>query len=121
MQNDVLGSVDPDVNLAIDADICNYYDIEAYNAKFVDPNQYSLLNQNIQSFHAKKDQFQAFMAAVNNCFHSIVLTETWNTENNLSLCKLEDYDAVHTYRTQPAPSRGGPGGGGHDISQIFHV
>ena len=111
MHNDFLGPVDPDVHLLTYTGNCKYYTVDAYVSKFVDPNQYSLLNQNIQSFHAKKDQLQAFLAAVDQSFHSIVLTETWNTPGNLSLCNLEGYDAVHTFRTHPAPLRGGPGGG----------
>ena len=111
MQDNFLESVDPDANLFINADTCKYYTVEEYNTMFVDPNQYSLLNLNIQSFHAKKDRLQAFMAAVNQSFHSIVLTETWNTLNNQSLCNLEGYDSVHSVRTQHAPLRGGPGGG----------
>ena len=111
MQNDILGPVDPDANLSIDADTCKYYTLDAYNSEFPDENQYSLLNLNIQSFHAKKDRLQALMGAVDQSFHSIVLTETWNTSNNLSLCYLEGYSSVHTYRNQPTPLRGGPGGG----------
>ena len=111
MQDEFFGHIDPEANLFISADTCKYYTVDDYTSSFSDPNQYSLLNQNMQSFHAKKDQFEAFMAAVNQSFHSIVLTETWNKSNNLTLCNLEGYDSVHTYRTLPCPSRGGPGGG----------
>ena len=48
---------------------------------------------------------------IDHKFHTIVVTETWNTPNNVNLCNLDNYSAVHTFR-KPSPSlRGGPGGG----------
>ena len=110
-RNPEFEDLDPDSNLLVSGDTCSYFTIDSYNSTFTNHNQYSLLNQNIQSFHAKKDHFEALLSSLNNSFHTILLTETWNTAINVSLCCLEGYDAVHTYRTQPTPHRGGVGGG----------
>ena len=59
---------------------------------------YEILNQNIQCFSAKNNILEAFLAAVNVPFHSIVLTETWNEDNSLETCKIDGFEAVHTHR-----------------------
>ena len=65
----------------------------------------------MQSFHAKKSKLEAFLSSLKHNFHSIVITETWNHVNNIDLCHLENFDAVHTFRANSLPSHGGIGGG----------
>ena len=103
--------LDPDFNMNI-ADRCCIYTVDEFNSKFKNyPSNYSLYNHNLQSFHAKFSGFQAFLDVIDHKFHTIVVTETWNTPNNVNLCNLDNYSAVHTFR-KPSPSlRGGPGGG----------
>ena len=102
--------LDPDENLSVNNN-CNYYTIDEYNAKHSDlVNSYSLYNQNVRSFHSKRSQIESFLDTVHLKFHAIVLTETWNSANNVDLCYLENYSGVHNFRDN-APHRGGPGGG----------
>ena len=106
-----LDAVDPDANLFLNASSCNYFTIANYNIEFPVSNQFSLLNQNVQSFNSKKPQLETLIASANHSFHAMVLTETWNSVDNFNLCNIEGYNVVHSYRISPAPSRGGIGGG----------
>ena len=107
----ILEAIDPDVNLFLNVDSCNYYTVANYINEFPKSNQFSILNQNVQSFHSKKPQLEALIAATNHSFHALVLSETWNSADNLNLCNIDGYNVVHSYRSTPAPSRGGIGGG----------
>ena len=103
--------LDPDLNLNI-ADRCCNYTIDQFNSKFKSHlKNYSLYNHNLQSFHSKLSSFQTFLESIDHKFHSIVVTETWNTPNNVNLCHLDNYTSVHTYRKPSSSHRGGPGGG----------
>ena len=103
-------NIDPTENLLI-SDDCNYYTIDEFNVTFENfTNDYLLLNQNIQSFHSKHSKLDSFLESIKPKFHSIVLTETWNSADNVSLCYLDNYTAVHNHR-ESNPRRGGPGGG----------
>ena len=57
------------------------------------------MNFNIRSFHANGDEF----GAVLNCFkikpQVLILTETWNTSDTISLCRFDGLEGVHTFRT----------------------
>ena len=76
-----------------------------------DVGNYLLLNQNIQSFNAKKSIFEVFLDSLRVPFSTIVLTETWNELKYIDLCKIDGYDGIHTYRDTPENHRGGVGGG----------
>ena len=55
-------SIDPDYNLSIDNNACRYFTIDGFNSNFGnDAEKYLLLNQNLQSFHAKKNIFEGFL------------------------------------------------------------
>ena len=112
---DQFNHIDPDGNLDAGSNRCNYYTIDQFNLSFSnDDGSYLLLNQNVQSFHAKQPLLEAFLESISLSFHSIVLTETWNQQKYLNLCMIENFSAVHTYRDLPdrtGSARGGPGGG----------
>ena len=110
--DDHFDNVDPDVNLNLNIDICKYFTICDYNSYLTsDVGNYLLLNQNIQSYNAKKAIFEVFLDSLHVPFSTIVLTETWNEPKYINLCKIENYDGVHTYRDPPPNHRGGAGGG----------
>ena len=101
-----LNNIDPDTNLNLNANACRYFTIEQFNLSFSsDTGKYFLLNQNVQSFNAKQAVFEAFIDSLNAPLHTIVLTETWNDSKSLQLCKIENFEAIHTYRN--TPHRGG--------------
>ena len=103
--------LDPDINLNINEN-CSTFTIDEFNLKFNQSSQnYSLYNHNLQSFHAKSANFVSYLEAIDHKFHSIVITETWNSPTNVNLCHLDNYSAVHTFRQPNQSQRGGPGGG----------
>ena len=110
--NEYLNVIDPDNNVETNVDSCKYFTVSEFNSfSGCDAGNYLLLNQNIQSFEAKKSMFEAFLGSIPCPFHTIVLTETWLEEKYLDLCKIDHFNAVHTYRTERRGQRGGIGGG----------
>ena len=111
--DDHFDHIDPDNNLDLNQDQCSYYTIDEFNSKFNNnTGTYLLLNQNMQSFHSKQPLLEAFLESISLPFHTIVLTETWNQVKYLNLCKIDNFNVVHTYRDLPDQNtRGGPGGG----------
>ena len=67
-------------------------------------NNFSLINYNIRSFHSNGAQFECLLQSLNPSNPLIVLTETWNNKDNVSLCKLDGFTDFHTFRSE---SRGG--------------
>ena len=105
-------NIDPDTNLDLNIDTCKYFTICDFNSYLSgDVGNYLLLNQNIQSFNAKKSIFEVFLDSLRVPFSTIVLTETWNELKYIDLCKIDGYDGIHTYRDTPENHRGGVGGG----------
>ena len=90
-------NVIPDVN-------CKYYSLTEFTSLGFDNNVFSLLNYNIRSFHANGPVFQSMLNSLEHDFKCVVLSETWNTENNLELCKMDQFNGFHTFRQN---SRGG--------------
>ena len=119
-----LTRIDPDVNLDLHIDSCRYVTINEFNSSFRDiKNNYMLLNQNMQSFYAKQAVFEAFLGSLSSPLNTIVLTETWNRDNNVQLCEIENFEAVHTFRNM-SQSQNGPIGGGVSIfsnSSIYGI
>ena len=114
--DDQFERIDPDRNLDINSNQCTYYTIDDFNSKFSnDTGKYLLLNQNIQSFKSKQPLLEAFLESITPSFHAIVLTETWNEKKFLNLCKLDDFNAVHTYREFPDRVAQGTVGGGVSV------
>ena len=90
---------------------CRDFSIEQYNSEFpYSIDNYSLFNQNMRSFHSNPHCLESFLEAINQKFHSIVLTETWNSIENVDLCFIQNYEGVHNFR-EILPSHGGIGGG----------
>ena len=114
--NDRLNNIDTDNNIELDVDACKYFTVSEFNSNFGDDaGHYFLLNQNIQSFNSKQAIFEAFLNSLSHMPNSIVLTETWNDSNNLSLCKIDSFDAVHTHRERPDNRNHGTIGGGVSV------
>ena len=108
--------IDPDSNFDLNLDRCKYFTIDEFNSNFSnDDGTYLLLNQNIQSFNAKKHLLEAFLEAISLPFHTIVLTETWNEKKYLNLCNIVNFSAVHTYRDRPEGNTRGAVGGGVSV------
>ena len=105
-------NLDPDDNLSLNRNVCQYLSIDSFNAlNLSDSVNFSILNQNSQSFHAKKSKLESFLMSLKHEFHSLIITETWNHENIIDLCHLDNFNAVHTFRQNSLPSHGGIGGG----------
>ena len=107
----ILEAIDPDVNLVLNEDYCSHITLSNLPNELLSRNWFLLLNQNVQSFHSKKPHLEALITAANHSFHALVLTETWNSAHNHNLCNIDGYNAVHSYRNTPIPTRGGIGGG----------
>ena len=92
--------VDPDENILnnLRRCNCNYLTVSEFCDLNLAQNNFSLLNYNIHSFHKNVDHFKSLLHSLNINFKCIVLTETWNTSNNVQLCQLPDYDSFHVFR-----------------------
>ena len=100
-------NIDPDVQLIVSGNTCARCTISEYRDKFSVSEvekKFKVLCYNLRSFHANIDDFECFLQATSP-FDFLVLSETWNNDTNLSLCKLDGYKDFHTYRTGNA--RGG--------------
>ena len=110
--NEFFDTIDPENQLNLNVEACKYYTIDQFNSSFdSDAGNYLILNQNLQSFNAKKTAFEGFLDSLSVQFHTIVLTETWNELKYLNLCKIDNFDAEHTFRNSAQRSSGGIGGG----------
>lgn len=105
-----LSNPDPDENFfngILPEEVCRYYTIQQY-CSLVQPNSVHktirILNHNVCSFHSKTDQIISFIASLNQP-ELLVISETWNTPNNIGNCKIDGYNSVHTHRKPP--TRGG--------------
>ena len=104
-ESDILfANLDPDSNMLThhDYDLCRNRNISDYNLFIhsIDITDYfSIFNQNMQSFLAKKSTLESFISSINHEFSCLVLTETWNRYTYIDLCNLDGYYAVHTYRS----------------------
>jgi len=71
MNDDATIRLDPDNILNSNESTCRSCTIDEYNANYLDNydiNTFSLLNQNIQSFNAKKSKLEAFLNAIKHDF-----------------------------------------------------
>ena len=76
----------------------NNYQVKKFMYRFF------LLNYNIRSFSKNGIYFDALLESMHTLPDFIVITETWNSPNNVDNCTFLDYCGVHTYRES---SRGG--------------
>ena len=105
-------AIDPENHLNLNAKACRYFTIDEFNSSFDDnAGNYLILNQNLQSFNAKKTAFEGFLDSLSVQFHTMLLTETSNETKYLNLCKIDNFDSEHTYRDSAHRSSGGIGGG----------
>ena len=97
----IFTDIDPDANLldhVIPHDMCKHYslcDLEKMNEIRDD---FSIVNYNVRSFHSNGNAFIGAINAFDLRFDCIVLTETWNTDDNCVLCNIPGYTSFHTYR-----------------------
>ena len=101
VQNNFLEDIDPDTNLLEEVfppDLCQYRTVNEFCSLDLNDKNFSLLNYNIRSFSKNNTIFQSLLDSLNINFKCIVLTETWNHEDNLSLCRLPGYNGFHTMR-----------------------
>ena len=96
------GNIDPDDHFFNQVNVtCNYYTIGMYNNIALNNNNFNttLLNYNIRSFHKNYNQFEAMMETMGEVPEFCVITETWNSANNVDLCKMDGYTGhLHTFR-----------------------
>ena len=95
-----LNSIDPDQNFH-SVNSCEYFSLSDYNSFLFDKpckNDLNLLNLNIRSFHSKSDSFEAVLESLNTRPKCIILTETWNSEATVNLCRLDNFVGFHEYR-----------------------
>ena len=92
-----LSNPDPDENFfngILPEEVCRYYTIQQY-CSLVQPNSVHktirILNHNVCSFHSKTDQIISFIASLNQP-ELLVISETWNTPNNIGNCKIDGYN-----------------------------
>ena len=87
---------------------CAYYTINGYNSLLEEsttPSSLRLLNINIRSFNANQDKLEALLNSLSRPPSVLVLTESWNTDDRVKLCKLNSYSDFHSFR--PNNGRGG--------------
>ena len=110
LNNNDLSDIDPDRNLLSNiSSSCNYYTLGEYDSILSnerDKPTFRLINLNIRSFHNKSDSFTVFLSNFSKSPNAIVLTETWNTKNNLKFCTLEGFSSFHTFRDSTYPGGG---------------
>lgn len=95
-----LDSIDPDQNFH-SVNSCEYYSLSDYNSFAIDTQSDSnlnLLNFNIRSFHSNSDSFEALLGSLNIKPKFIILTETWNRDSILNLCRLQNFVGFHEHR-----------------------
>ena len=101
----IFSDFDPDANfldLALPENFCNYLTVSEFNNNYNNnnnPNQFSLINYNISSFHQNGTEFESLLDSVDKKFQCIVISETWNNEMNSELCKIPNYNEFHTIRS----------------------
>ena len=102
-----LDVIDPDRNFFsnIVSDVyCRYYSLTEFFSLKLDDDNFTILNYNIRSFHANNTVFQSMLNSLDHNFKILVVSETWNNDNNIALCNLDNFNGFHTFRQN---SRGG--------------
>ena len=106
--SNVLDNIDPDfIHLLPDTSLCKYYSLAEYANVMnlhAEKNSIKLLNFNIRSFHSNGDAFSSVLETLPILPDFLVISESWNTAENLDLCSVNNYDSHHTFRNS---GRGG--------------
>ena len=76
---------------------CQYYSLPEFSLLESNCDIFSLMNYNIRSFHANGSIFETMLDSLEHSFKCIVVSETWNNENNVELCKLLGYKGFHKF------------------------
>ena len=87
----ILNDIDPDLNLleeAVPHNLCKTYSLDQMKNIIDGKDKFSVLNYNIRSFYANSSSFMGALDLKNLDFDCIILSETWNTETNFSLCNI---------------------------------
>ena len=95
-------NLDSDENIFNEHDYTsNYYKISGFNTEFEDLSEgnYLFLNANIRNFKTNGKHVKNFLVSLKLSPSFVILSETWNTQNNLDLCNLETYRGFHTHRS----------------------
>ena len=92
--------IDPDDNYysLIAQESCQYFTLDEFSVIPNNIDNCSILNYNIRSFNANSATFEAMLDSVETDYDCIIITETWNTAENLELCRLDGFSSSHTYR-----------------------
>ena len=93
--------IDPDTNFVdqiLPHDLCQYFTLSEFCTLDLKKDDFSILNYNIRSFNKNGVTFQCMLESLHVKFKFLILTETWNNENNVDLCKIPGYTSFHTYR-----------------------
>ena len=83
-----LDDLQPDENIFIEHDhTSNYYNINELNTEFEDlpGGNYLIFNENIRIFNTNGEHFKKFLVSLKLSLSFVILTETWNNENNIDL------------------------------------
>lgn len=95
---------DPDNNLwfyqsEYNADnLCKYYSISSLPVISNPELNISIINYNIRSFHQNFETFEPILNLFDNPVDILVFSETWNNLSNFQLCKVQNYNSIHTMR-----------------------
>ena len=83
----------------------NYYTVENLNNYFSEEiHRLKILSFNIRSFHANHDGFEALLCSLKIKFNILICSETWNNDQNVDYCIIDDFNTFSEYRKQ---SKGG--------------
>ena len=99
-RNNRLENIDPDYNFFDESSLnsCSYFTTDNLTSNIHLDSKFSLLSYNIRSFAANNTLFEPLLGSLNLKFDCIILTETYNSPNNVDFCNLGNYNAVHTFR-----------------------
>ena len=96
---DSLIGIDPDLNVLGTGSSCSYYSVTEYvNLLQTSASSLKFINFNIRSFHSNSDHFIAFLELLPVLPDLVLLSETWNSVNNVVSCKLPNYQDYHQFR-----------------------
>ena len=100
-------NIDPDLNFFSETteDSCKYYTLNEFPAPLW-RDYFCLLNYNIRSFFANSESIESILDCTQVAYNSIILTETWNKQSSLDLCKIDGYSGFHSCRSGNSRSGG---------------
>ena len=103
INNDFTEELDVDQNFyngsSFASNQSEYFTVDQFNSVSTASSSLFILSLNIRSFRRNSESFFAMLNAMKFKPKMIILTETWATESNKSLCNIEGYSAFHTVRS----------------------